>query len=86
MCKANSWYEMIYVYFFLTFLCQDYQGHVFWDQETWMLPPIMMFHPEVAKLMLKSRIRRLAAAKQNAAKNGHTGAQYPWESAYTGRY
>jgi hypothetical protein len=22
----------------------DYAGHVFWDMDTWILPPIMIFH------------------------------------------
>nr|XP_054758478.1 protein-glucosylgalactosylhydroxylysine glucosidase-like [Lytechinus pictus] len=61
-----------------------YKGHVFWDQETWMFPPILMFHPDIASEMLKSRSHHLQAAKDNAAKNGYRGAQYPWEMAFTG--
>lgn len=62
----------------------SYKGHIFWDQETWMFPPILIFHPDLALEMLKSRSYHLQAARDNAAKNGYRGAQYPWEMAYTG--
>ncbi|XP_019617220.1 PREDICTED: acid trehalase-like protein 1 [Branchiostoma belcheri] len=62
----------------------DYQGHIFWDQATWMYPPILLLHPELARSMLESRTRVLDAAKDNARKRGYNGAMFPWESAYTG--
>ena len=34
----------------------DYQGHVFWDQELFMLPAVLPFYPDLAKEMLKYRI------------------------------
>ncbi|KAJ8316694.1 hypothetical protein KUTeg_005753, partial [Tegillarca granosa] len=30
-------------------LGRDYAGHVFWDQETWMYPPVLMLHSEMGK-------------------------------------
>ncbi|XP_076099851.1 protein-glucosylgalactosylhydroxylysine glucosidase-like [Mytilus galloprovincialis] len=63
---------------------KDYQGHVFWDQETWMYPPIQVLHSDFGKTLLKSRIRTLDSAKQLAKQKGYKGAMYPWESAYTG--
>ncbi|XP_072035583.1 protein-glucosylgalactosylhydroxylysine glucosidase-like [Amphiura filiformis] len=62
----------------------DYMGHVFWDQATWMYPPILMFHPELAKAMLSCRTVHLDAAKTIAKQAGLKGAKFPWEMAYSG--
>lgn len=62
-----------------------YNGHVFWDAEIWMYPPILMLHPEIAKSMLEYRYERLQAAKQNAFSLGYKGAMFPWESDNTGQ-
>ena len=48
----------------------DYFGHVFWDMETWMYPPILMFRPDFAKDMLSYRINKLNAAMKNAITSG----------------
>jgi len=61
-----------------------YNGHVFWDAELWMYPPLLVLHPELAKSMIEYRYQRLEAAKRNAFANGFKGAMYPWESAETG--
>src|SRR5436853_5442923 len=57
-----------------------YYGHVFWDADTWMFPPLLVLHPEIARSMVGFRYRSLAAARRNAAHNGYRGAMYPWES------
>ncbi|XP_077998833.1 protein-glucosylgalactosylhydroxylysine glucosidase-like [Glandiceps talaboti] len=62
----------------------DYNGHVFWDMETWMYPPILVFFPSLARKMLLYRVRNLDAAKENATRHGYKGAMFPWESAYSG--
>jgi len=61
-----------------------YNGHVFWDTELWMYPPILMLQPEIAKSILEYRFNRLAAAKQNAFSHGYKGAMFPWESSAEG--
>jgi len=61
-----------------------YNGHVFWDTELWMFPPLLVLHPEIAKSMVEYRYERLEAAKRNAFANGFKGAMFPWESAETG--
>lgn len=61
-----------------------YNGHVFWDTEMWMYPPLLMLQPEMAKSALEYRYERLDAAKQNAFSHGYDGAMYPWESAADG--
>ncbi|XP_078001372.1 protein-glucosylgalactosylhydroxylysine glucosidase-like [Glandiceps talaboti] len=63
---------------------QDYQGHVFWDMETWMYPTMLMFYPSLAKEMLLYRTVHLDSSKHNAKDFGCNGAKFAWESAYTG--
>ncbi|NXV80791.1 PGGHG glucosidase, partial [Atlantisia rogersi] len=64
---------------------EDYWGHVFWDQDTWMFPNILLFYPEAARAILEYRIRMLEGALHNAWEQGYKGAKFPWESAATGR-
>lgn len=61
-----------------------YNGHVFWDTDIWMMPPLLLLRPELAKPMLNYRFNRLEAAKKNAFEHGYKGAMYPWESADSG--
>ncbi|HNG89264.1 MAG TPA: glycoside hydrolase family 65 protein, partial [Saprospiraceae bacterium] len=62
-----------------------YNGHVFWDTELWMYPPLLLLHPEMARSLLEFRFRLLDQAKQNAFSHGYQGAMYPWESTTTGQ-
>nr|XP_036858357.1 protein-glucosylgalactosylhydroxylysine glucosidase isoform X4 [Manis javanica] len=52
-----------------------YWGHVFWDQDLWMFPNILMFHPEAARTLLEYRIRTLSGALDNARKLGYQDLQ-----------
>ncbi|MBK9984977.1 MAG: glycoside hydrolase family 65 protein [Saprospiraceae bacterium] len=61
-----------------------YNGHVFWDTELWMYPPLLMLQPDIAKSLLEYRFQRLEAAKSNAFEHGYKGAMFPWESAADG--
>ncbi|XP_027622479.1 protein-glucosylgalactosylhydroxylysine glucosidase [Tupaia chinensis] len=61
-----------------------YWGHVFWDQDLWMFPNILMFHPEAARAILEYRIRTLGGARENARTLGYQGAKFAWESAGSG--
>jgi trehalose/maltose hydrolase-like predicted phosphorylase len=61
-----------------------YNGHVFWDTEIWMYPPLLVLQPEIARSLLEYRFERLDAARQNAFSHGYEGAMYPWESADDG--
>ncbi len=61
-----------------------YNGHVFWDADLWMFPPLLVLHPEMAKSMIEYRYERLDAAKKNAFAHGYKGAMFPWESAASG--
>jgi trehalose/maltose hydrolase-like predicted phosphorylase len=61
-----------------------YNGHVFWDTELWMYPPILALQPDIAKSLLEYRFQRLEAAKKNAFSHGYKGAMFPWESSADG--
>ncbi|XP_034500812.1 protein-glucosylgalactosylhydroxylysine glucosidase isoform X2 [Ailuropoda melanoleuca] len=61
-----------------------YWGHVFWDQDLWLFPNILTFHPEAARALLEYRIRTLGGALDNARKLGYQGAKFAWESAGSG--
>ncbi len=57
-----------------------YNGHVFWDTDTYEMPVLALVSPETAKATVDYRLRCLDAAKIRAAYYGFGGAMYPWES------
>jgi trehalose/maltose hydrolase-like predicted phosphorylase len=61
-----------------------YDGHIFWDAETWMFPTLLAQHPDLANAMEDYRFDRLAQARKHAAQTGAKGARFPWESALDG--
>ena len=75
-----------------------YEGHTFWDQETWMLPALVLIEPNLVRAALGYRWARRAEAARLAVECGqlnHAYCQpgyvpadgalrYPWESALTG--
>lgn len=61
-----------------------YNGHIFWDTELWMFPPLLVFNQRNAASLLEYRFNRLDKARQKAANYGYKGAMYPWESDDTG--
>lgn len=61
-----------------------YNGHVFWDTETWIWPSLLAQHPAIAESVLDYRADRLDAARAYAASAGHRGARFPWESGLHG--
>lgn len=61
-----------------------YNGHVFWDTELWMYPPLLVLQPNIAKSILEYRYNRLGAARKNAFSHGYKGAMFPWESSAEG--
>ncbi|TFV31243.1 hypothetical protein E4K10_00085 [Streptomyces sp. T1317-0309] len=61
-----------------------YNGHVFWDTETWIWPALLAQHPHIARSVLDYRLARLDAARVAASEGGHRGARFPWESGLTG--
>lgn len=61
-----------------------YNGHIFWDTELWMYPPLLVLQPEIALSLLDYRYERLDAARENAFSHGFEGVMFPWESAEDG--
>ncbi|XP_045677096.1 protein-glucosylgalactosylhydroxylysine glucosidase isoform X1 [Phyllostomus hastatus] len=61
-----------------------YWGHVFWDQDLWMFPNVLLFQPEAARALLQYRIQTLGGALLNAQNLGYEGAKFAWESAVSG--
>jgi trehalose/maltose hydrolase-like predicted phosphorylase len=51
-----------------------YNGHVFWDSETWMYPSLLATEPAIAAESLQYRVDRLDAAYKYAADTGWSGA------------
>ena len=62
----------------------EYEGHYFWDTESFMFMTPMLCAPDVAKAMLEYRSKRLEAYRNNARINGYRGIQFPWQSGDTG--
>lgn len=63
---------------------QNYNGHIFWDTELWMFPPLLMLNQEIARSLVNYRSDRLGKAKEKAINFGYKGAMFPWESDDTG--
>lgn len=61
-----------------------YYGHIFWDADTFLFPPLLILHPELARPMVAFRSRTREAARRNAKSNGFAGAMYPWEGGPDG--
>jgi kojibiose phosphorylase len=61
-----------------------YKGHVFWGTELFMVPPITLTQPELARRLLMYRYHNLAGAHAKASEAGYEGAMFPWESTDTG--
>ena len=57
-----------------------YHGHVMWDVESFVLPPLLLLQPEAARGILEFRSRTLTSARMNAVLRGARGVLYPWES------
>jgi trehalose/maltose hydrolase-like predicted phosphorylase len=57
-----------------------YRGHVMWDIETFIVPPLVLLAPEAARAILDYRVRHLDGARRHAKIVGWRGAMYPWES------
>lgn len=62
-----------------------YNGHVFWDTEIWMYPPLLLMQPGLARSIIDYRTDRLEQAKTKAFSHGYQGAMFPWESNDTGQ-
>ncbi len=57
-----------------------YDGHAFWDTETFVLPVLTYTAPHAARDALRWRHHTLALAQQHAASLGLEGAAFPWRT------
>ncbi|MCJ7436933.1 MAG: glycoside hydrolase family 65 protein [Acidimicrobiia bacterium] len=63
---------------------EAYRGHVFWD-ELFILPFLSVRMPQLTRVLLQYRYRRLDQARWAASQAGYAGAMFPWQSASSGR-
>src|SRR6185312_10641256 len=60
---------------------EGYEGHVFWDSETFVLPALALIDPALVKPSLLWRLRTLDRARAHAREMNHErGALYPWRT------
>ena len=59
---------------------QTYKGAIFWDSEIFFFPMFVHTQPEIARSLLRYRIKTLPGALKKAAEYGYRGAFYAWES------
>ena len=60
---------------------EGYEGHYFWDCETYIYPFFLNTNKQIAKSLLQYRYSKLDKAKEHARKLGHSkGALYPWRT------
>jgi alpha,alpha-trehalose phosphorylase len=57
-----------------------YDGHAFWDTETFVLPVLTLTAPEAAANALRWRHYTLPLALERAAQHGLKGALFPWRT------
>ncbi len=57
-----------------------YDGHAFWDTETYVLPPLTYTHPDAAADELRWRHSTLDLARDRARTLGLGGAAFPWRT------
>lgn len=60
---------------------EGYEGHVFWDSETFVLPALALTAPALVKPSLLFRLHTLDRARAHAREMNHVrGALYPWRT------
>lgn len=59
---------------------EGYEGHYFWESETYIMPVFLFSFPEIAKSILMYRYHKLNQAREIAALMNHKGAMFPWRT------
>ncbi|HEU0316164.1 MAG TPA: glycoside hydrolase family 65 protein [Solirubrobacteraceae bacterium] len=57
-----------------------YDGHCFWDTESFVLPVLTYTVPKATAAVLRSRHRTLPTARERAKQLGLRGAAFPWRT------
>ncbi len=60
---------------------EGYEGHYFWDTETYILPFFIYNNPEISRKLLEYRYLTLDKARERARQMAHKrGALFPWRT------
>ena len=59
---------------------EGYEGHYFWESETYILPLFLYSKPELAKSLLMYRYNTMDNARKIARTMSHKGAMFPWRT------
>ncbi|WP_322903287.1 HAD-IA family hydrolase [Paenibacillus campi] len=59
---------------------EGYEGHYFWDTETYIMPFFLYTQPELAHQLLEFRYHTLPKARERAVEMAALGALYPWRT------
>src|SRR5262249_14381219 len=59
---------------------RGYDGHAFWDTESFVLPVLTYTMPDAARSALQWRYSTLDKARARAKQLGQAGAAFPWRS------
>lgn len=60
---------------------EGYEGHYFWDTETYIFPFFLYTHPDIARKLLEFRYHTLDKACERARQMAHPkGALFPWRT------
>jgi alpha,alpha-trehalose phosphorylase len=60
---------------------EGYEGHYFWDTETFVLPYFLYNNPEICRNLLKYRYSLLDSSRERAREMAHKrGALFPWRT------
>lgn len=59
---------------------EGYEGHYFWDTETYVFPYFLYTQPEIARKLLEYRYSILDKARKRAKEMSQKGALYPWRT------
>ena len=57
-----------------------YDGHYFWDMETYLMPFLIYTSPTIAENLLKFRYSMLDKAREYAKRLNQKGAMFPWRT------
>ena len=57
-----------------------YEGHYFWDTETYLMPFMIYTSPRIAKNLLMFRYNMLDQARERATMMSMRGAMFPWRT------
>ncbi len=61
-----------------------WDGHIFWDADTWIYPVVALFHPSLGRCFTEYRRRSMEGYRREAAAEGMDGIRVAWMSGECG--